>query len=133
MKLKLPYFGHLIRRADSLEKTLMLGKIEGESRSGQLKMRWLDSTTDSMDMNLSKLQETAKEGEPGVLQSVTSRRIGHDLANEQQQQPSSEHRADYVRGDQGRAHTISSYDKHRPTHPTLSLSSRPPLRTMAKL
>ena len=117
----------------------MLGKIEGESRSGQLKMRWLDSTTDSMDMNLSKLQETAwrgvwcGEGEPGVLQSVTSRRVGHDLANEQQQQPSSEHCADYVRGDQRHAHTISSYDKHRPTHPTLSLSSRPPLRTMAKL
>ena len=71
----------------------MLGKIEGESRSGQLKMRWLDSTTDSMDMNLSKLQETAwrgvwcGEGEPGVLQSVTSRRVGHDLANEQQVEP----------------------------------------------
>ena len=78
----------------------MLGKNEGESRSGQLKMRGLDSTTDSMDMNLGKLQETAKEGEPGVLQSMKSQRVGHDLANEQQQQPSSEHRANYIRGDQ---------------------------------
>ena len=78
----------------------MLGKTEGESRSRQLKMRGLDSTTDSMDMNLSKLQETMNEGEPGVLQSMKSQRVGHDLANEQQQQPSSEHRANYIRGDQ---------------------------------
>ena len=111
----------------------MLGKIESKSRSGQLKMRWLDSTTDSMDMKLSKLQETAKEGEPGVLQSVTSWRVGHDLANEQQQQPSSEHRAHYIRGNQRHVYTITSYDQHRPTNPTLSLSSCPPLRTMAKL
>ena len=54
LKLKLQYFGHLNRRADSLEKTPMLGKIEGKRRSGQQKMRWLDSVTDSMDMNLSK-------------------------------------------------------------------------------
>ena len=86
-----------------------------------------------MDMNLGKLQETAKEGEPGVLQSMKSQRVGHDLANEQQQQPSSEHRANYIRGDQWNVYTITSYDKHRPTNPTLSLSSCPPLRTMAKL
>ena len=56
LKLKLPYFGHLMQRAGSLEKTLMLGKIEGRKRSGQPRMRWFDSITNSMDMNLSELQ-----------------------------------------------------------------------------
>ena len=61
LKLKLQYFGHLMRRADSLEKTLMLGKIEGKRRTVQQRMRWLDSIINSKDMNLSKLQKTAED------------------------------------------------------------------------
>ena len=62
LKLKLQNFGHLMQRADSLEKILMMGKIEGKRRREWQRMRWLDSTTDSMDMNLGKLQETVKGG-----------------------------------------------------------------------
>ena len=80
LKLKLQYLGRLMRRADSFEKTVMLGKIEGGRRRGRQRMRWLDGITYSVDMNLSKLQETVKEftEEPGGLQSMGSRRVGHD-------------------------------------------------------
>ena len=61
LKLKLQYFGHLMRRADSLEKTLMMGKIEGRRRKGQQRTRWSDSITDSMDMSLSKHREMVKD------------------------------------------------------------------------
>ena len=82
VSLKLQYCGHLMGRADSLEKTLMLGKIEGRRR-GQHRMRWLGSITDSMDMNLSRLRERVKVS--GAWQAI-AQRIVPDLATEQQQQ-----------------------------------------------
>jgi len=75
---------HINSRADSSEKTLMLGKIE-ERRRGQQRMKWLDSITDSMDMNLSKLQQIVEDRGAGVLQSMGLQRDGHDLGSEQQQ------------------------------------------------
>ena len=70
LKLKLQYFGQLMQRANLLEKTLMLGKIEGRRRRRRQRMRWLDSITDSKDMNLSRLQEIVKNRRPGELQSM---------------------------------------------------------------
>ena len=77
LKLKLQYFGHLMQRADSLEKTLMLGKIEGSRKRGRQRMKLLDGITDSMDMSLSEFQELLI-GRPGLLQSMGSQRVGHN-------------------------------------------------------
>ena len=85
LKLKLQYFGHLMWRTDSLEKTLILGKIEGRRRKGWQRMRCLDSITDSMDMSLRKLREIVKDGRSGMLQFMGSQRVMHDLRTEQQQ------------------------------------------------
>ena len=79
LKLIFQYFGHLIRRADSFEKTLMLGKIEGRSRRGQQRMRWLDGITDSMDMHLNS-GSWWWTGRPCVLHSMGSQRVGHNWA-----------------------------------------------------
>ena len=78
LKLKLQYFGHLIRRTDSFEKTLMLGKIDGRRRRGWQRMRWLDGITDLMDMSLSKPGSWRWTGKPGMLQFMGLQRVRHD-------------------------------------------------------
>ena len=82
LKLKLQYFGHLMWKTDSLENTLILGKIQGRRREGRQRMWWLDGITNSMDMGLGRLGSWLWTGRPDVLQSTESQRIGHNWATE---------------------------------------------------
>ena len=86
LKLKLQYFGHLMQTAGSLEKSKMLGKMEGRGRRGHQRMRWLGGITNAMNMNLGKPWEVLRDREADVLQSTGSQRVGHNWVTEQQQQ-----------------------------------------------
>ena len=83
LKLKLQYFDHLMQTADSLEKSLKQGKIEGRRRREHQRMRWLDGITDAMDMNWGKLQEMVRDRRPDMLQSMELQRVRHDWVTEQ--------------------------------------------------
>ena len=85
LKLKLWYFDHLMQTADSLEKSLRQGKIEGRRRREHQRMRWLDGITDAMDMNWGKLQEMVRDRKPDMLQSMELQRVRHDWVTEQRQ------------------------------------------------
>ena len=78
LKLKLQYFGHLTRRVDSLEKTLILGGTGSRRKRGQQRMRWLDGITESMDISVNEIQELVMNRDPCVLQFMGSQRVGHD-------------------------------------------------------
>ena len=86
LKLKLQYFGHVMRRADSLEKTLMLRKIEGKKRRGRQRMRWLDSIAIQWTRILANTKRQWRKEEPGTLQSMGLQRLRHDLVTEQHHQ-----------------------------------------------